>query len=554
MAIQIKSSSAEDLKKMQEARAQREAEKAAQGGYNNNSNGSGNGGTWTPPEGSTRRAYVQVIKGTGKTKTVTAKPGIFRFINLDVFPQKPVSMWNFHNGEARILHDAWIVDDNGKKMHLVYPYIDEDTESVYGKESNPINDWIAAVTEEQKVWKKVTDPNTGTTKNKLIKTPLYEKRNDHGNLEGTPEAEGLPTLAEIYHYIMKGGDEGQMSKGFIGNKIIACNCIDRNDMEYHRTSKKFKLFAQALIANDPTKPKYKDAGKFFLYDSLFEAVPDMSFDSDYNRVDVAVIPELATFGNNAYQAKVLDASARVKSGFFNDLKKDFDIEELKKIVVTDDYLSEEEMSWDPVDIDAVWPLTSCNAFAKRVGKMVEAWDKMMGTDFLPRMKAVADKEIAAKANDKEESTALAEETAPVEEPAPTTDEPSFDNMAPIETEPDPLDAMSQPAPQARPRPAPAATATSDELDYSNLKGYPLLTAEELALVDVDGMKAARGTPDASKYFDEAGKVKQLKFFESANPLYSCEGLGPNHDQGCGHLNPLAFTHCAFCGYDYTKEQ
>lgn len=567
MAIQIKSSDVAkaksylDSQKKQEVNEKAKAYQSQTPGNYSGTNEGGNNRVFTPTKGSTNRATVmQTLTGpidpkTNRPKTVYQQgSGIFRFINLDVFPQQPQSRWTLHNGDARLLVDCWVKDDDGKNMHVIYPFEDPYSE-YFMADNNPFIDWINTVLTKSEQWVETNELKADGKKKKKKKTVyIYENRKDHGLLEGTADAEGMPTIADVTKFVLKGGDPSTMAKGLVGSRIMVCNCIDRKDMEYHRKEKMFKLFAQSIDMRDPGKIRYKDATKSYLYDGLSEHLADFKYEADFNAFDVLIYPKYAGFGDkdSNFRVEAIDVSERKQTGYITDLKKVGFTEEDLAFVSTDNFLTEEEMSWEPVDIDKAYPVTAMNVIAKRLKNPIIAWDKMFGTDFFPRIQAIAEKEVAAYAAAKKAEEAAQEEpeketpaSAPVQESA-TPANASFDTMEDVA---DPLDAM-QARPVAGGRPQAPAPDAASALDFSNLKGMNLLTDEEKALIDFEGMTAAIGTPNAAEYFDDNGKVKQLKFFDNVKPIYSCSNLGPNHDEGCGALNPFAFKYCAHCGYKY----
>ena len=91
-------------------------------------------------------------------------------------------------------------------------------------------------------------------------------------------------------------------------------------------------------------------------------------------------------------------------GYWDDVKHVITEDDKAKISLNKDF-TDEEKTWDPIDIGKYYRFTSSKTILKHFGKTIEAFDLMTGSNFLDRFKAeAAVEEKAAKEGSKKEET------------------------------------------------------------------------------------------------------------------------------------------------------
>lgn len=459
--------------------------------------------------GENNRVVLERTDVDGKKNT----PQILRFINMDIFPQKPYSQWRFNEGDARLLNIAWIKDDFGKTMRLIYPSPED--EKTFGDDEMPIVKFI-----NQVKLKKSTKQENG--KYKAIE--IYANREDKGLMENNAD---YPTIASIYRKIV-GLDEvsatNRFPTGWVGSKVAIMNVIDRSDMEYHRKSKLLKLLVRSgnFTTPDISKRYWKELSAFSIRGPLAKLATESKYGEEFYKYDIAIKYEAKSSVNQFATTLVRDASSPAKVGYTQELEAlGFDT----SIISTNDFLTEEELQWNPVDIDKLYKVTSYRTIIKRLGKTIKMFDDMVGTSFYSQCKNLADEEERLIQFEKENSTSKNEV---------------------VEVTANDINQISEETPKRMTRGVitqePQKTGVDMFIDiFKNLKGWNQLSDEEKSALDID-----------ASVKDENGIIIEPRFnnISDDNPLVACEGLGPEGNLGCGCNNPLSFTRCIKCGISY----
>lgn len=470
--------------------------------------------------GENNRVVLERTDVDGKKNT----PQILRFINMDIFPQKPYSQWRFNEGDARLLNIAWIKDDFGKTMRLIYPSPED--EKTFGDDEMPIVKFI-----NQVKLKKSTKQENG--KYKAIE--IYANREDKGRMENNAD---YPTIASIYRKIV-GLDEvsatNRFPTGWVGSKVAIMNVIDRSDMEYHRKSKLLKLLVRGgnFTTPDTSKRYWKELSAFSIRGPLAKLATESKYGEEFYKYDIAIKYEAKSSVNQFATTLVRDASSPAKVGYTQELEAlGFDT----SVISTDDFLTEEELQWNPVDIDKLYKVTSYRTIVKRLGKTIKIFDDMVGTNFYSQCKNLADEEERLIQFEKENNDTKNEvvevtvnDISQVSEEVPQVSEEVPKRMARGSVT---QDSVTQ---------EPQKTNQTGIFIFKNLKGWDQLSDEEKSALDID-----------ASVKDENGIIIEPRFnnISDDNPLVACEGLGPDGNLGCGCNNPLSFTRCIKCGISY----
>lgn len=372
------------------------------------------------------KAIVRFVNGIFETATDQGKPG---------------------SGRAKLFNFGWVKDDNGKMFPLCLPAI------INNKPMYPhtMSDFIDKVL--SKTWLDNPDP----TKKKICKY-YYAERDDRGALG--EKIEGQPTLKSIFWNVFKSGAlEGsqyyESQKSWRGQTIYVANVIDRLDYKWHQENKKTKLLMRSLKLKGD-KVNHKEISFYAIGAPLKEVTDNYGPKLDY---DVLIVP-----GKQPLDKFTLRNISKMKERAYWDDVKSIITEDDKDKVSTDKGFTEEEKTWETVDIDKYYRFTSAATIIKHFGKTIQAFDDMVGTDFMEKLKAeaAADKEVkeAEKAKNTENIEVAASTTQEAQPVAQSTPEVV---VAPTPT--------PQPVVQA-PVSEPTTTAPtgSDEFDsfYSSL--------------------------------------------------------------------------------------
>lgn len=407
--------------------------------------------------------------------------------------------------DAREIFFSEIKDDQGKKMQLKLPVPGD----------IPEKDHIM-----WKIIRKVKETAYDANHNKYNK---YEKQ-----------------FPEIFNKIAHGGwdpvkdfNNYKYSKGWSGQKVVLMNCIDREDMAWHREHKHTKILSREVstsIGQDGTTMYWPSTGvpSFGFLDQIAGITESYgsweNYDLGIKRTGVKTQP---------YQ--ICNATA-YKIGGLKEIPAD------TLALASVEPLTEEEKSWERYDLSQLFGVTSYKKIEIRLGGTLKAIDAAFGTSYYDDIKALADKETAEAAAMREQQNTANANTAPVDTgitddaiygaPAPAAAPVSTPVSAPVETP-----AMqTRAAPTIRPTGA-AVTAAVENLTPDKialLKGWDFLTADQKAQID--------------DVVTEAGKIIEIKY-KNLKP-----GEAPVGCPSCNLGGLMSHTHCVACGLDFNAQQ
>lgn len=375
------------------------------------------------------KAIVRFVNGIAETALDQGKPG---------------------SGRAKLFNIAWVKDDAGKAFFLVLPAI-INNKPMY---KSLIVDFIDKVL--TRTW--IENPNAKEGEPTGAWRYFYADRDDYGQQQS-----GTKTLKQIYWNVMKSGiqaadvtpDKYQKQRSWRGQTIYVANVIDRYDYKWHQENKKTKLLMRYVnVTTD--KVTRKEVSFFAMGAPLKELTDNHGIGLDY---DVLIVP-----GKKGTDKFTLKNVSKLKEINYWDEVKTLITEADKQVISPVKGFTDEEKTWNPIDIDEFYRLTSCKTFLEHFGKTVKAFDLMTGTNFYEQFEeeAKAEAKAAGKEYKPAQETATAAtaqaaaptqaapaatqaQTAPVNQPAataapaqsapvtqtaPAQTAPSFDTMSP----------------------------------------------------------------------------------------------------------------------------
>lgn len=445
----------------------------------------------------------------------------FRIVRLLGNP--PESMTPGFKAGPKDAHEIFfseIKDDQGKKMQLKLPVPGD----------IPDKDHIM-----WKIIRKVKEVAYDANHNKYNK---YEKQ-----------------FPDVFNRVAHGGwdpvkdyNNYKFSKGWAGQKVVIINCIDRENMAWHREHKHTMLLSREVSTSvnnqDGSTMYWPSTGvpSFGFLDQIAGITENYQswegYDLGIKRTGVKTQPYM-----------ICNATAYKNGGL-----KDIPANKLELVSTLP--LTEEEASWERYDIEKLYSPTSYSKIEKRLGGTLKAIDAAFGTRYYDEIKELADKEAAEAAALREQREAAAASAAPAPEvsaisddaiygapvtPAPAAPvQPAAQTVleTPITPAPGATPAMqTRTAPTIRPTGA-AVTAAVENLTPEKialLKGWDFLDAEQKAQID-------------DVVVDTAGKLIEIKY-KNLKP-----GENPVGCPSCSLGGLMSHTHCVACGLDFNAQQ
>lgn len=355
------------------------------------------------------RAIVRFVKGIAETSFDKDKAG---------------------SGRAKLYNVGWVKDDAGKAFPLVLPAI---VKNVPQMESTFLKFVDKVLT---RVWVDNPDPSKKGSWNYI-----YSERDDYGQQQS-----GEMTLKEIFWNVFKSGKKEtdmyyNSARSWRGQTVYVANVIDRMDYKWHQENKKTKLLMRSVKLNGD-KVNHKEISLYAIGSALGELADNHGTKLDY---DVLILP-----GPEAKDKFSLKNVSKLKEiNYWDDVKFLTD-EERNAISVTKGF-TDEEKSWEVIDIDKYYRYTSAGLILKHFGKTIRNFDMMVGTNFYDELKAEADADAAFK-----KSQQTATESAPANE-APVAPQATAQVTQPVASQPTAAPVQPQPVTQVTPTPQPAAT-------------------------------------------------------------------------------------------------
>lgn len=336
------------------------------------------------------KAIVRFVNGIAETALDQGKPG---------------------SGRAKLFNIGWVKDDAGKSFPLCLPAIINNKPMYH----HTLIDFIDKVL--SRTWVDNPNPAPGAPKGEW--KYFYAERNDYGQL-----ASGEMTLKDIFWNVFKSGANPssqyyKTQKSWRGQTVYVANVIDRLDYAWHQKNKKTKLLMRSTSVKDG-QLRHKEASFFAMGAPLKEITDNHGVKLNY---DVLIVP-----GTQPTDKFALKNVSKFKEKDYWDDVKSIITEEDKKLISMSPTFTDEEKTWEPIDIDKYYRFTSSAAILKHFGKTIKNFDAMVGTNFYETFQNEAKLEEAARKaakGDKAEttdSTPVAESTsvAPQETVSQTT--------------------------------------------------------------------------------------------------------------------------------------
>lgn len=401
------------------------------------------------------KAIVRFVNGIAETALDQGKPG---------------------SGRAKLFNIGWVKDDNNKAFFLTLPAI-INNKPMYKSTMVEFIDKVLSRT-----W--IDDPNPEESGKKGEWKYFYADRNDYGQQQS-----GEMTLKDIYQKVAKSGVDPtsqfyKSARSWRGQTVYVANVIDRLDYKWHQEHKTTKLLMKKITVKTDGISR-KEVSFFAMGSPLKELTDNHGAGLNY---DVMIIPGK----ENTDKYKLYNVTRYKVKDFWDDVKNII-TEDDKAKVSTEPGFTQEEATWDPIDIDKFYRITPSRVILAHFGKTIKAFDMMTGSDFYGQFEAEAALE---KKFDKKDSS----EEAPAAAPAQPVAQPT----APVQpaVAPQVQATVSQPVaqpqvqqapvqPQAPVAPAPVAPTQPAAPQYQNFEA----TQPNGAPVDIAPSAAAKADID-----------------------------------------------------------
>lgn len=380
------------------------------------------------------KAIVRFVNGIAETALDKGKPG---------------------SGRAKLFNIGWVKDDNGKSFLLTLPAI-INNKPMY---NSTMIEFIDKVLSRMYVTAK--DPVTGEDKSGW--KYFYEERDDYGQ-----QSSGEMTLKQIFWNVFKSGVQPsnqyyKSQKSWRGQTVYIANVIDRLDYKWHQDNKKTKLLMRSVtVKNDAIR--HKEISNYAIGTPLKELAENHGTKLDY---DVLIVP-----GAQPMDKFTLKNISKLKEVNYWDDVNSIVTEEDKAKVSTVKGFTDEEKTWEPIDIDKYYRFTSATTILRHFGKTIKNFDMMVGTNFYEKFQEEANAEAKVKGTTQENTTVSTPTSTPtvnqsvatpISAPIVETPKATFESMKPVEPAPSVTST-------AVPEPLQASPEAQNDIDtfYSSL--------------------------------------------------------------------------------------
>lgn len=186
---------------------------------------------------------------------------------------------------------------------------------------------------------------------------------------------------EIFNRIRYNGKENPnaMERGWNPSASIMMNCICRDEYDWHKENKSFKLIAKKANEVEDSEGKkttyYEPGIGVTTYDLLVKAV--LEEHGDWQDFDIAIRKEDDDPWYSVYS-------------FFDSRKIEKDLH----CEMNGDPLTEEELTWKKFDIDKLTQVTSYRKIKNRLGDFIKNVDVAFKTHYFEELSKLADAEQA----------------------------------------------------------------------------------------------------------------------------------------------------------------
>lgn len=198
-------------------------------------------------------------------------------------------------------------------------------------------------------------------------------------------------------YVMPDGRKIEDS-GWKPNRSVYMNCICKDDYDWHKENKSYKLIAKKIGTSEDAEgnvSEFPEPGiPVSCYEYIIKAVVEEN--GAWEDFDIAIKKEEKEPWYSAYS--------------FMDERK---IKDQLSVAMNGDPMTEEELSWDKIDIDKITQVTSYRKIHNRLGKFIKHVDEILNTDFTSELEELVAEE---KAKWKEDHKDSSDENEKTEEP------------------------------------------------------------------------------------------------------------------------------------------
>lgn len=358
------------------------------------------------------KAIVRFVNGIAETALDQGKPG---------------------SGRAKLFNIGWVRDDNDKPFLLTLPAI-INGKSMYQSTMSEFIDKVLS-----RSWVENPDAKDGEKSGEY--RYLYENREDFGQQQS-----GNMTLKQIFWKVFKSGVDPnsqfyKSARSWRGQTIYVANVIDRLDYSWHKEHKSTKLLMRKVEVK-ADRINRKEVSFFAIGTPLKELTDNHGISLNY---DVMITP-----GAQPTDKFTLRNVSKLKEKDYWDDVKSLVTDTDKAAISTNTGFTEEEATWNPIDIDKYYRFTTAGTILKHFGKTIKSFDMMVGTNFYDRIKEEADADAKFRKANAENSSESTNESAAVETKAETKAapvQPSFDTMQAVPQQAVPQQAAAQTAPQ-----------------------------------------------------------------------------------------------------------
>lgn len=301
------------------------------------------------------KAIVRFINGIAETAMDQGKPG---------------------SGRAKLFNIGWIRDDNNKSFLLCLPAIINNV-PMYQSTMCEFIDKVLSRT-----WVKAEEGSVGATGSWKY---FYEDRADYGQ-----QMSGDMTLKDIFWKVFKSGAEPsnpmyKAARTWRGQTIYVANVIDRRDYTWHKAHKTTKLLMRKVNISE-NRVNRKEVSFYAIGAPLKELSANHGFGLNY---DVLIVPG----SEPTSKFKMYNISKLKEKEYWDDVNGIL-TEADKACVSIDRGFTEEEATWNTLDISEYYKFTSAKAILKHLGKTIKAFDMMVGTNFYGKFEEDAKHESA----------------------------------------------------------------------------------------------------------------------------------------------------------------
>lgn len=244
----------------------------------------------------------------------------------------------------------------------------------------------------------------------------------------------------------------QWEEGWKADKTVIMNVIDYRDYQWHKENKHLALLSKRATTGKDGTVFYDTGVPQKLYDTIFSDV--RQFYGDWSQYQLAIKRSKADPFYQAFHAS-------------KEIEKVNALDPSIKGLIKTGGMTEEELSWEPYDIDKDFAISTNKKWLTRLGNFIRQVDMIWGKTFYEDLKKQVEIEDRAAGNVTNITTEKVEKKV---------EKPVVQEAIPVQTTNDIPPAIQSLAPQQeapKTRAKPAAVHTFDLMSY--VKEFPSLT-------------------------------------------------------------------------------